>query len=244
MFHIFIFFNLLSRTQQHSVLDLHFLAPGLASSPCSLPASHSAATQPLYANTDIWADNLLNKSAHAAETRKATHTQFAQELTRIANDCGIPTTCNESRIPYRDEGQNHQSRKRADMMTLTGCGISPNLQLNLQSSTKLCVDVTISHTYSIVHDFKPNNLRIMETTKLCKYDYHYLRQRLAFAPMVANTLGQCGPDLLQFLWNLADHHTRLNLGFSIETTNNPVTCPRNKAWTTASSEDSSTMRIG
>jgi hypothetical protein len=188
-----------------------------------LPVPHARylqATQPLYANTDIWADNLLNKSAHAAETRKTTHTQFAQELTRIANECGIPTTCNESRIPYRDEGQNHQSRKRADMMTLTGCGISPNLQLNLHSSTKLVMDVTIGHTYNMVHDFKPNNLRTMETTKRYKYDYHYLRQRLAFAPMVANTLGQCGPDLLQFLWNLADHHTRLNLGFSIETTNN------------------------
>ncbi len=82
------------------------------------------------------------------------------------------------------------------------------------------MDVTIGHTYNMVHDLKPNNLRIMETTKRYKYDYHFLRQRLAFAPMVANTLGQCGPDLLQFLWNLADHHARLNLGFSIETTSN------------------------
>ncbi len=41
MFHIFIFFNLLPRTQQRSVLDLHFLAPGRASSPCSLPAIHT-----------------------------------------------------------------------------------------------------------------------------------------------------------------------------------------------------------
>jgi hypothetical protein len=63
---------------------------------------------------------------------------------------------------------------------------------------------------------------LMETTKRYKYDCQYLRQRLAFAPMAANTLGQCGPDLLQFPWNLraADHHTRLNVGFSIETTNN------------------------
>jgi hypothetical protein len=81
------------------------------------------------------------------------------------------------------------------------------------------MDVTIGHTYNMVHGFKPNNIRAMDISRQYKYDYHYLRQRLAFAPMVANTLGQCGPDLLQFLWNLADHHTRLNLGFSIETTN-------------------------
>ena len=34
---------------------------------------------------------------------------------------------------------------------------------------------------------------------------HYQQQCLAFAPMVANTLGQCGPDCLQFLWILADN---------------------------------------
>ncbi len=74
-------------------------------------------------------------------------------------------------------------------MTLTICGISPNPQLNLQSSTKLAMDVTIGHTYNMVHGLKPNNLRAMETTKRYEYAYHYLRQRLAFAPMVANTLG-------------------------------------------------------
>ncbi len=82
------------------------------------------------------------------------------------------------------------------------------------------MDFTIGHTYTTARHFKPNTLRVMETSKRYKYDFHYLRQRLAFAPMVANTLGQCGPDLLHFLWNLADHHARLNLGFSIETTNN------------------------
>ena len=36
--------------------------------------------------------------------------------------------------------------------------------------------------------------------------------------MVANSLGQCGPDLLQLIWNLADHDTKLNQGFSTENT--------------------------
>jgi hypothetical protein len=109
------------------------------------------------------------------------------------------------------------------MMTLTGCGIPLNRQLNLHSTTKLVVDVTISHTYN--HTFKLNVA--METSKRYKYDYHYLRQRLpvAFAPMpvVANTLGQCRPNVLRFHWNLSDHRTCLNLGFSIETTNSMST---------------------
>ena len=66
------------------------------------------------------------------------------------------------------------------------------------------------------HQYKANNLRTMEATKRRKYNNHYLRQRLAFAPMVANTLGQCGPDLLQFLWILADHHAQLNMGLPTE----------------------------
>ena len=31
--------------------------------------------------------------------------------------------------------------------------------------------------------------------------------------MVANSLGQCRQDLLQFLWNLADHYAQTMLGF-------------------------------
>jgi hypothetical protein len=35
--------------------------------------------------------------------------------------------------------------------------------------------------------------------------------------MAANTLGQFGPDLVQFLWNLANHPAQLTCGFNIET---------------------------
>ena len=64
-----------------------------------MPKPHTAYTQ-----CDIWGDALLNKSTHSTETRKTTHTLLAQELNKIANECGVPTTCNESRLPYRDEG--------------------------------------------------------------------------------------------------------------------------------------------
>ena len=173
-------------------------------------------TQPTYAQCDIWGDALLNKSTHAAETRKTTHTLLAQELTKIANECGVPTTCNESRLPYRDEGTQNCSRKRADMMTLCNCGITANPILNFHRTTHLVMDVTIGHTYSLQHDFKANTLREMESGKCRKYQRFYQRQRLAFAPMVTNSLGQCGPDLLQFLWNLADHYAQTMFGFSLD----------------------------
>ena len=34
--------------------------------------------------------------------------------------------------------------------------------------------------------------------------------------MVTNSLGQCGPDLLQFLWNLADHYAQTMFGISLD----------------------------
>jgi hypothetical protein len=46
---------------------------------------------------------------------------------------------------------------------------------------------------------------------------HYQPQGLAFASMLANTLGQFSPDLLQVLWNLANHHAQLTCGFNMET---------------------------
>ena len=51
----------------------------------------------------------------------------------------------------------------------------------------------------------------METKKRLKYADLYQQQRLDFAPMVANTLGQCGPDCLQFLWILADNDAQTQL---------------------------------
>ena len=113
----------------------------------SLPhAIYLKATQPTYAQCDIWGDILLNNSTHAAETSKRTQTLLAQELIKIANKCGVPTTCNESRLPFRDEGTQNCSRKRADMMTLCNCGITPNPILNFHRTTHLVMDVTICHT--------------------------------------------------------------------------------------------------
>ena len=43
-------------------------------------AIYLKATQSTFAQWDTWGDALLNKSTHAAETRKTTHTLLAQEV--------------------------------------------------------------------------------------------------------------------------------------------------------------------
>ena len=132
---------------------------------------------------------LYSTNQHMQQRHVRQHTLLAQELTKIANECGVPTTCNESRLPYRDEGTQNCSRKRADMMTLCNCGITANPILNFHRTTHLVMDVTIGHTYSLQHDFKPNTSREMESRKCRKYQRFYKRQPLAFAPMVTNSLG-------------------------------------------------------
>ena len=90
-------------------------------------------------------------------------------------------------------------------MTFGGGCVRPNQRLNFTKATRLIMDVTIGHVFDTNHNFKRNIIHSMETRKRNKYAEHYQQQRFAFAPIVANTLGQCGPDCLQFLWILADH---------------------------------------
>jgi len=93
-------------------------------------------------------------------------------------------------------------------MTLTRCGVSPNAQRNFSTDTRLIMDVTIGHVYDTHHQYKSDTLQRMTNSKNVKYAQHYQSQRLAFAPIVANSLGQFGADTLQFLWNLADNHAQ------------------------------------
>ena len=165
--------------------------------------------QPGYADKDVWGDYCLNSSLHAAETRKTTHHSLASEITSISNGSGVSSTCDETKLPFRDD----TSRKRADLMTLVGCGIQPNATLNFGPNTRLIMDVSLVHVYDSNHKFKTSNIRDTEQRKRCKYADFYQRQGFAFAPMICNTLGECGPDMLHFLWNLADRSARHHFGF-------------------------------
>ena len=166
--------------------------------------------QPEYVDKDVWGDFCLNNSSHAAETRFTTHHSLACEIASISNGAGVPSTCDESKLPYRDV----RSRKRADLMTLVGCGIREDLMLNFGPNTRLIMDVSLVHIYDSNHRMKPAIIRDSEQRKRNKYADFYQRQGYAFAPMICNTLGQCGPDMLQFLWNLADRSARHHFGFN------------------------------
>ena len=60
----------------------------------------------------------------------------------------------------------------------------------------------------------------MEGSKRQKCLENYQQQLYAFAIMVANALGQCGPDCLKFLWLTADHAAQTQHGFSLDCVNN------------------------
>ena len=56
----------------------------------------------------------------------------------------------------------------------------------------------------------------MEATKRNKYVSDYHAQGLAFAPLVSNSFGQFGPDLLRLLWRLADHAAHHHLPSALQ----------------------------
>ena len=82
-----------------------------------------------------------------------------QEVTKIANECDISTTCNESNRQNRGAGLPNQTRKRSDMMTLEGGCVQRNHHLNFSVSTLLMMYVTIGHVYNEHHSYKSGNLR-------------------------------------------------------------------------------------
>ena len=82
------------------------------------------------------------------------------------------------------------------------------------------MDVTIGHVYNVRHSYKSGNWQQMEGSKRQEYLEHYQQQPYVFAPMVANSLGQCGPDSLKFLWLTADHAAQTKYGFSLDDVNN------------------------
>jgi hypothetical protein len=102
------------------------------------------------------------------------------------------------------------------MMTLTGCGVTPNAQQTFLVDIRLIMDVTIRHVFDTHHNFKPITLWSLSDFKCIKYVEHYQLQRLAFARIVNDSYGQFGADTLQFLWNLADNQAKNTFGFTID----------------------------
>ncbi|MFN9904714.1 MAG: hypothetical protein ACK56F_01145, partial [bacterium] len=57
-----------------------------------------------YANIDEWGNFLLNDSAYDGTSRKITHRNFATELSKNANECGIATTSKKISITVSRSG--------------------------------------------------------------------------------------------------------------------------------------------
>jgi len=161
-----------------------------------------------YETIDIWGDSLLNTAAHGAAAWKATHNNIAMEIASIATGGGVSTIAVERRIPYCES----TSRKRGDMMTTVGGLIPLSRRRQFNNYTKIVMDVMLGHTFSTEgHAIKKNTIKNMERYKRKKFRNLYREKGYAFAPIVANTWGNLGPDLLRFLWATADHAARYHL---------------------------------
>ena len=158
-----------------------------------------------YSEINGWGDRLLNWSRHAAGTWHSSHNRIAQELAQIATGGGISTTATEAQIPCISA----TSRRRGDMMTRSGGRVPLQVSPHFDRFTRLIMDVQLGHVFRTKdHVFKPSSIREMETSKRRKYADSYRAIGFAFAPLVANSWGVCGPDLLRFLWAVADHAAR------------------------------------
>ena len=155
---------------------------------------------PDYAREDEWGDSLLNKSTHGASTWKQTHSALAQLIASLGTEAGVPCTADERKIPSLGN-----TNSKGDVMTLIGGVIPSSPNHPVTPGTRLIMDVTLGHVYETSgHSPKPNSLRDAENRKRTKYEAGYRRQGYAFAPLACTSLGQCGPDLLCWLWILAD----------------------------------------
>ena len=72
------------------------------------------------------------------------------------------------------------------------------------------MDFTLLHVFTGGHVFKAGVISEAEKAKRNKLEYADLYQHrgFAFAPLVVTSLAVCGPDLLHFLWAVADHAAR------------------------------------
>ena len=60
------------------------------------------------------------------------------------------------------------------------------------------------HNFSADHVFKADSLTTAETLKNNLYQSDYNQLGMDFAPLVCNSFGQQGPDLLRYQWKVAD----------------------------------------
>ena len=173
---------------------------------------------------DPFGDRALNDPVHASNTRISSHDKIAQELATIASEAGIPTTALQRNIPFTyDESDgptrpDQPKKRRGDVVTTVGGVLKPcPEQPWINNFTRIILDVKLGHMYESATASHPRKLKrtaisTMETSKRTKYQQAYRDKGLAFAPAVCNTWGEMGPDLLRFLWAVAEFSARHQVG--------------------------------
>ena len=173
---------------------------------------------------DPFGDQALNDSVHASNTRTSSHDKIAQELATIASEAGIPTTALQKNVPFTyDESDgpprpDQPQRRRGDVATTVGGVLKPcPEQPWINNFTRIILDVKLGHMYQSANGshprlLKPTAISSMETSKRTKYQQAYRDKGFAFAPAVCNTWGELGPDLLRFLWAVAEFSARNQIG--------------------------------
>ena len=152
-----------------------------------------------YSNIDVWADFLLNDSAHASRSRHVSHDRLAFCLSNLAARAGLTSSAIQSSIPVAEA----DTFRRGDIVTSVA-GLSRSSTYRFSSQTQLITDVTLTHPYSRTHVFNPHSLQDAESLKNRSYLEDYNNQGMAFAPLACNSFGQQGPELLRYQWIVAD----------------------------------------
>ena len=177
-----------------------------------------------FRDMDSFGDQALNNPIHASNTWKTSHDKIAREIAAIASEAGIPTTAEEKNVPfthYESAGPQSESqpkKRRGDIATTVGGVLKACLEQPwINNFTRIILDVKLGHMYASANASHPRKVKTtaissMETSKRTKYQQAYRDKGLAFAPAVCNTWGELGPDLLRFLWAVAEFSARNQIG--------------------------------
>ena len=118
----------------------------------------------------------------------------------MATSAGVHTTAVERDIPYA----NDTTKKRGDLLTKVGGQLPLDVSKFPGRRTRLAMDVRLGHTFATAnHKPKTKTISIMESEKNAKYREAYKAKGYVFAPLVCDTWGQMGQDLLRVLWCIA-----------------------------------------
>ena len=109
-----------------------------------------------------------------------------------------------------------ESNCRGDLRMILGGRIPLEPSSVFSASSLLIMEFALCHVFTGGHSFKADAISNAEKLKQQKYTDLYQQLGFAFAPLVASSFGVCGPDLLRFLWAVADHAARYAYGLPLD----------------------------